>query len=396
MQILDQTVDEVTRNVLAALSLPLSAGPQPFSLVGDEAKFTSEDWAWLFLSMSSEYRDAYAARTLQDAESKVNQEISKLNNDEVKEDHDGSCASRFGLAARLNPSTERLPKLSHEQDSWFFPLIRPIAEDYRRREVSEKKYIRTGPVFARHLDKYPHLIANETTFGYRRPLILPSTPQYADDSVSITWVAIDCSIPPEGQITGLKALALANRGALIQIGRKTNKRFDRVSIEEVTKIEVFEHMRFKKSAGAVDQSGNLEVLWRAVQIDALGPIVSQTTLLQKTLSEVHATLVAGKLAKSPPFLRFKNTLNSTEDNDGVYRNGGSYLKALHVIAELTQWGHDANSIARITAINAEHGRHLHSWRHHFHEDLEKYIEEAQTMIDGGYKLLVHAQKPDLD
>jgi hypothetical protein len=393
MSKIDQTVDEVTRIALAGLSLPLSEGPQPFSLVGDEAKFTPEDWAWLFLSMNSEYQDAYAARILEEAESPINQRISKLDYNEVKEDHDGSCALRFGLAAWLNPSAERLPKLSHERDSWFFPLTRPVAEDYLRQEVSEKKYVRTSPVFARHLDKYPHLVANETTFGYRRPLNTPSTPQLANDTFSITWVAIDCSIPPAGQITGLKALALANREALIQNGWKTTNRLDSVSIEDVTKNEVFEHMRFRKSSGAVDQSGNLEALWRAVQIDVLGPIVNQTTLLQKALSEVHDAPVAGKLA-TPPFRRFKNTLKSSQDNDGEFRNGGSYLKALHVIAELTQWGHDANSIARVTAINAEHGRHLHSWRRQFHEDLEKYIEEAQKMIEGGYKFLIHAQKPD--
>lgn len=395
MSKMNQTVDEVTRSALAALSLPLSEGPQPFSLVGDEAKFTPEDWAWLFLSMNSEYQNAHDARILEDAGSRINQEINKLDDDEVMEDHDGSCASRFGLAAWLPPSTERLPKLSHERDSWFFPLTRPVAEDYRRQEVSEKKYVRTSPVFARHLDKYPHLVANETTFGYRRPLNPPSTPQSPNDTLSIAWVAIDCSIPPEGQIKGLRALALANREALVQNGWKTTNQLDSFSIEDVTKIEVFEHMRFRKSSGAVDQSGNLEVLWRAVQIDVLGPIVKQTALLQKALSEVHDALVARKLAAPPRFRRFKNTLQSTQDNDGESRNGGSYLKALHVIAELDHWGHDANSIARITAISEEHGQHFHSWRRHFHEDIEKYIEEAHKMIAGGYKLLVHAQKPDL-
>jgi len=83
MSKMDQTVDEVMRSALVALSLPLSQGPQPFSLVGDEAKFTPEDWAWLFLSMNSEYQDAYVARTLEDTESRINQEIRKLGDDEV-------------------------------------------------------------------------------------------------------------------------------------------------------------------------------------------------------------------------------------------------------------------------------------------------------------------------
>jgi hypothetical protein len=394
MSRINQTADEARSSIRAGLSLQLDEGPQPFALVGDEAKFTPEDWAWLFLRMNSEYQKAHAARILEDAGSRINQEINKLDDDEVKEDHDGSCASRFGLAAWLPPSTEKLPKLSHERDSWFFPLTRPVAEDYRRQEVSEKKYVRTSPVFARQLDKYMHIVANERTFGYRRPIIPAPAKQSPGSTLGITWVAIDCSIPPDAQILGLRALATVNREALIQSGWKTHDTADQVSVEEVTHNDVFQHMRFKKSSGAIVPSGYVDEFWRAAQIDVLGPIVTQIGILLKELRQVHEALVAKGRAHPPPFRRFKNSLPSVKDSDGQFRNGGSYLKALHVIAELTEWGHDATMIARLTDIPPEKERNLHSWRHPFHEDLEEYIEESREMIAGGYKMLIHAQRPN--
>ncbi len=193
------------KNIRAALSLTLDEGVQPFALVGDEVTFTPEDWAWQFLSMDPEYRDAYALQVAEFAESALATEVNNPSRYEIKKDIDGSCASRFGLAAWLNPSATRLPKLLHARDSWFFPLVRPVAEDYRRNEVSGKKYVRTSPLYARHLDKYLHLVANETTFGYRHPFNPPSTQQTASDSLSrrrIEGVSVSecCFVRDEVQI----------------------------------------------------------------------------------------------------------------------------------------------------------------------------------------------------
>jgi len=394
MSRINPTADEVRKSIRAGLSLELDEGPQPFALISGQATFTADDWAWYFLSMNGEYREAYASQSIEVAESPLGKEVSNPSAFGIREDSDGTCASRFGLAAWLNPSTPRLPELKLKHDSWFFPLMRPVSEDYRRREVSDKKYARTGPLYSRQLDKYLHVVANENTFGYRHPIIPPAAKQSPDGTLNITWVAIDCSIPPDGQISGLRALAMVNREALIQSGWKTYDTPDQVSVEEVTHNDVFQHMRFKKSSGAIVPTGDVDEFWRAVQIDVLGPIVTQIGILLKELRQVHEALVAKGRAHPPPFRRFKNSLPSVKDSDGQFRNGGSYLKALHVIAELTEWGHDATMIALITDIPPEKERNLHSWRHPFHEDLEEYIEVSRKMIAGGYKMLIHAQRPN--
>lgn len=112
-----------------------------------------------------------------------------------------------------------LPRFEEESDSWFFPLMRPVSEDYRRTEVSTIPYERARSRDLRGLDTYPHIFANEAQFGYRVPpfvpspvLKLPSIPrkpysQYIEapfpfdaSTLGLVWVAVDCSIPPAGQV----------------------------------------------------------------------------------------------------------------------------------------------------------------------------------------------------
>ena len=374
------------------LTLSISNGPQPFCLVGDEVQLCPEDWAWFFLRLNQDYRKAYATRSAE-AEATSSNGSTQLATDPIKADYDGSCASRFGLGAWLDPSTRRLPKLSHQADSWFFPLTRPIAEDYRRQEVSGKKYMRTNMLYSQQLDRFAHLVANETAFGYRHPITFPNSEHTGDCTMSLTWVAIDCSIPPDGQIAALRALAHAHREVLMLNGWKTHDELDGFSNTDVTKSEIFQHMRFERSAGLIEGAADISTAWQAVQVDALGPIVSQTTSLLKSLKLLHKKLIASGFAQPPPFQRFRNTLPAAMDHDRATRHGGSYLKALLIIAELTRLGQGANGIAKITGVVSESGRHLNVWRREFHEDLDQYIEEAEKMVVGGYKMLIHAQKP---
>jgi hypothetical protein len=383
--------------IAEGLLLPLGSDAMPFALNDHETKFGPEDWAWLFLSMNEKYVEAFGEHVkkcdVDKCEPYFRGDFEDEVNDKVWLDHDGNCAEQFGIAAWLRPSIETLPKLRSKDDSWFFPLKRLILEDYRRSEVSEKKYVRSGPTYSRHLDKYLHLVANETTFGYRRPLNTPTGEQRADEMLGITWVAVDCSIPPEGQMSALRALAVAHRQHLMDFGRKTNDRLDSFSVEDTSDSDAFEHLLFKRSAGATAKVKDLTTVWRAVQIDALGPIVKQTEKLTSTLRTIHQELVREGLAVPAQSLRFQNALPSMKDRDGELRNGGSYLKALVVIAELIRWGHDANKIAHITGVMDENHRYQYSWQKQFHENIERYIDEALRMVEGGYRLLIHTQKP---
>lgn len=389
-----KSTEPTREEIIDGLVLPLGSRSAPFALIGEEANFGPEDWAWLFLSMNREYADAFHERVQTKVNLYTGDDFQDPIGEDIWYDTDETCATRFGLAAWLNPSAPALPRFREKDDSWFFPLKRPIVEDYRRKEVSDRKYVRVGPTYSRQLDRYRHMVANETTYGYRRPLNIPTEPQSPGNTLGITWVAVDCSIPPEGQLSALRTQAFANRERLRDHGWTTNDDSNGASVVEISESDAFEHLHFRRSAGSTAQVTDLAAVWRAVQIDALGPIVSQMEFLAKRLGEIHEKLLLDGFAAPPPFRRFRNTLPSVKGDDGVPKNGGSYFKALLVIAELAMWGNDASKIAQLTGIIDENKRYRYSWQKQFHEDIDRYMDEARHMIDGGYRLLIHAQKPN--
>jgi hypothetical protein len=404
-----QFSEEAIEDARASLLLPLASEAMPFALVGDECNFGPDDWAWIFLSMDEGYRDAYQDRieSLGAEDDKVggaDQGISqhlldRSNSIDVRADLDGSCRSRFGLAAWLSPTVSTLPHLKNKQDSWFFPLNCPISEDYRRKEVSNKVYVRTGPLYLSHIDKYPHLVVGETPFGYKPAATAPSRAQVRHADWALTWVAIDCSVPPDGQVSALKTLALMNRKHLVDFGYKTYDEMDEKAFQDAVvataNSDAFGHMHFRRAGGATKLAADISRLWWAVCVDALGPIGIQTDRILKTLKAEHEILLGQQLAEPPQFRRFKNTLPSAKDRDDQPRYGGSYLKALCVIAELSAWGWTANQIAKIVGVCDENNHHKNNWRKQFHEDIEAYIVDSEVMIRGGYRYLVQARKPDI-
>jgi len=189
-------------DIRAGLSLPLGPDAAPFDLSVEEQSYGAEDWAWLFLSMNQQYRDAYAIHANED-DLDLTAELQGLRVTGIKRDYDGSCAAQFGLSAWLPLSLLSLPKFTNEGDSWFFPLKRPVAEDYDREEVSTVHYLRVRPYYLPKLDPYPYIFANETFFGYRPPKQIPRHTGNTLSTLNLIWVAIDCSIPPAGQIPSL-------------------------------------------------------------------------------------------------------------------------------------------------------------------------------------------------
>jgi hypothetical protein len=388
----NQLSDEEYQDARAGLLLPLGPDIAPFELVGDESNLGPDDWAWIFLSMNDDYRDAYEIHA-GDEDLDLTTELAGQHIAGIKRDSDGTCAALFGLAAWVPPSLPNLPKFANSGDSWFFPLKRPVCEDYRRIEVSSAPYTRNWAPYSPKIDKYPHILANETLFGYRRPRHVPIPDGDPASTWSIIWVAIDCSIPPAGQITALNSLASALREKL-KSDWAENDASDHCGVFGIAGSDAFDHMHFKKASGTTSAVIDFKSVWRAVQIDALGPIVTQLDFLLKALTEIHRDLVAKEFAVARPYERFKNSLPKTEDSDGTSRSGGNYIKALAILAELSKWGHDPRRISQITIGPNGGNRYSHNWKRLFDENIEDYIKQAEQMIRGGYRLLIHTQKPD--
>ena len=384
--------DEEYADARAGLLLPLGPDIAPFELIGDEPNLGPDDWAWIFLSMNDDYRDAYDEH-VGDEDLDLTIELAGQHITGIKRDSDGTCAARFGLAAWVPPSLPNLPKFANSGDSWFFPLKRPVSEDYRRKEVSSVPYVRTWAPHAPKVDRYPYIFANETLFGYRRPRHVPLPDGSLTSTWSIIWVAIDCSIPPAGQILALSSQAWALREKL-KSDWPENDASDEFGVINIAGSDAFDHMHFNRASGATSAVVDLKNVWRAVQIDALGPIVTQLDFLFKALNEIHRDLIAKGLATTPPYERFKNSLPRTEDSDGSSRSGGNYLKALVILAELSKWGHDTRRISQITIGPSVGNRYSHKWKRLFEESIEDYIAQADQMIHGGYRLLIHTQRPN--
>jgi hypothetical protein len=397
---------------LVRKSLNLSSSRLPFELTEEELTYGPDDWAWLFLRLNTDYQASYKTHA-SDEEEDLSHALIGRQAPGIKPDHDGTCAIDFGLAAWIPPCLKSLPPLKYENDSWFFPLKRPIAEDYRRTEVSALNYKRAWSCYSPHLDTYSHILSNETQFGYRMPPSVPSPildiprkthsqrirslPSFDASTLSLIWVAIDCSIPPPGQLLALTNLARVVRDALRAEGWKSKKNIRNIEIHPVNRSDAFAHMVFQRSERATEKVSSHQDVWRAVMIDSLAPIGHQMQSLLKDLWKIHRGLILEGLVQKPNALRFKNTLSvSRRNGEGGTQvtSSGSYLKALHILAQLNQQGYtDLGELAQIIGLRSASDRYVGSWALHFDADIEQHICDSQRMINEGYRLLIHEQNP---
>lgn len=385
--------DDERRKILGELTLSLASDEMPFALLDSERDVGPDNWAWMFLRLNKEYRNAYFEQE-QNAEEDpdIQSFLVQPGNRHIKTDRDGTCKSRFGLSAWLNPNEPNLPLLKNK-GSWFFHLKRPVSEDYRRTEINEGEYVkRSGPPLPGR-PSYPHLESNETPLGYLTTHTLPRAIPGIRCDWGLTWVAVDCSVPPEGQVSALRTLAESNRAYLAKDwGFKTHDAAKSI-VENLEDSDAFINMRFGTSRAGLHSAYDQGILWRAVCVDCLGPIVSQIDDCLSTLKEVHQRLVDSKLVTVPPFRRLPHELPGEKDKDGELRSGGNYLKALLMIAELAP-NYETNEIAEITGTHPRLGRYSHAWQELFHNSIDRYRDEALSLINDGYKWLIHYQKPD--
>lgn len=382
---------------------------QPFSLTGDELNFGPDAWAWLFLRLNNEYATAYSAISQNPIDE--NLAVHLLNKIEIlniRPDIDGSCGRRFGLSAWLDPALKKLPALRCH-GSWFFPLKRPVpAAPFLPQSI-------TQPNFGEHPLKVeafpsPSLLAHESPFGFQA---MRNAPPLADDRQAFfmsrrSWIltAVNCSVPPTAQVSALVDLVKIKRKYLMSQGIKTDDHQRSLILRKLTDCnflssEIHEHTDDKTDKATHPREfDEFPAKWRVVAIDALGPVVIQSKALLTLLADAYKSCFAdGHSSPQPIPGPFPITLPTCKKY-GPEHNGGNYLKALLTVAELNQLigtggGHpDSRRIMAAIPARLSSWVPAKAWRQDFQENLEsKYVPQAQNLIDGGYKWLVHAQKP---
>jgi hypothetical protein len=403
------------------LNLSLFDYETPFALTDREQAYSPDDWAWLFLCMNKEYRAAYLSEQHRTAPVLDSPILLTEPQEKIKLDHKGDCAARFGLSAWIHPIEPRLPPLK-EGASWFFPLKRHILEDYWRTQVSEARYYSPHRSQKSALPKtveFPHVMAEEGLFGYNTVPSRPTAPRAAGFvEWGLTWAAIDCSIAPEGQLFELGKLAASNRRLLREYrSNEPDKKYDprvdamrRVDLGEfkthdicppirlfhVHEPDAFAHMKFMRAGADTRLAPEIPLLWRAVCIDVLGPIGLQIEGLSQLLKQVHKELISKNWVQQSPISRIKHDLPHSSDRDGEIRCGGNYLKAVSIVTELDSLGYSTTQIAEITGTSPRDSTlYANTWRRDFHNNIEKYVEDGKVLIEGGYRWLIHSQKPSI-
>lgn len=393
---------EDIESIRESLSLPLLPGDEPFGLSETE-RLGPEDWAWLFLRMNCDYVEGFKRASSAANENDTLQQFCQgtLDSDTIP-DRDGSCRSRFGLAAWLNPDLKRLPKLCCE-GSWFFPLIQPILENYKDTAEGENELI--APNRRQYLPTPQFLKIREGIFGYlppsNRPYFPPDPPRRPSENsfyespapnINAAWetvyVAVDCSVPVDGQMIALKWLAEINRKHLQGFRYKTHKHPIAPKIINVGESAAFSHLKFWRSAkGSYD--AHASEFWFAFCIDVLGPYGLQLEAHKKLLSLKHSELLDQGLVRSIPPCRL-GPLPAMRDG-----NGGNYLKALVVVYELHRLLNSTRNI--VNALGFEKFRYPNgsqsAWRLNFADKIDDYIEKASVFVKGDYRWFIHQQKP---
>ena len=397
----------ITSNLAQELTLPLIENGPPFALTGCEPGFGPEDWAWLFLRLNDDYIKAY-----KDAQSgPASQQITRYLVDEtrsldVRPDIEGVCKSRFGLSTWLNPELKHLPALKNN-GSWFFPLTRlgpsplPLS--------STQSQLNKGPVSIGALDDAePHLLAQESPFGYQalRASLLLTPPQHFA-MLNRSWVLaiVNCSVPVAGQISALLKLARVKRKYLTSRGKLTEDHhrqiytavLDEWSTYLGTMAERFSNPASPGNVAPIHAAPQPD--WQAIAVDSLGPIMLQIKQIRVKLVEAHrSNVIYGRALPQPIPGSLPKTLPNRTIN-GTETTGGNYLKALLSVAELHRlYGRpnppDVGQIMASIPMNGSRMSLGNVWRGDFEENVEtRYLPRALALIEGGYRWLVHAQKP---
>jgi len=155
------------------------------------------------------------------------------------------------------------------------------------------------------------------------------------------------------------------------------------------------------TASAVADGVDPSSVWYAIRVDAFGPIKEQVNEQLSKLNATYLDLLEKKSAVEPVRKRFRKELKGPRDDDGEQLSDGNFLKALVICAQLAQRGLDENASVAFITMQAEKSQKAKPepqsardlWNWDFPTRAAKYRDDARAFVKGGYRWLVHAQKP---
>jgi len=388
------------------LTMEVNSGPRCFDLNGDENLMGPDDWAWRFLRLNKHYKNAYQdalqKRQLALSQSPFRPIPSLLDFTRSDEAHrtvlvdEHICRETFGISTWLNPKMKDLPKLA-TGESWFAPLKTVIAEP---RFDGLKAEIFGYRVLHKYLESESESVADDHVHSGEQ--VCSSTSGRRDPWMNgSVWFAIDCSIPPDGQINSISVIA-KKFAAEMADGKLTATAF----VQEAFKIKRIDPKGWASnvlSPTAVDErETDAMEMWRLVKVCLVGPVLAQLNKCRVELMQAHVSSLEGKPWRKYFQERFRPLVDGTQEGVGM---DGSALKAFLMMAEFNEAGTtDPKTIIRALAkmgagkdIPPSDAKRTGSpWLDDIEERailFDNYAKRGQAYVNGGYKWLIHSQNP---
>lgn len=372
------------------LSLQLATVDAPFSLIGYENNFGPEDWAWQFLRLNHDYQREYSSVVKNHDPEEAHPQGAALARQKHPERKillkEVYCRRRFGLSTWLDPHLTRLPKLERGA-SWFYPLSRSVdSPEDSTRQVAVEGVFSYLPV--------PFVGNHDRRLARKSGIVVRSF------STSDVWYAVDCSVPPLAQMKSVEMISRMHRNWIQQLGAEIQPGGNAERFSSLKASPWFDAESFDWSSAGAD-GADAGTLWRAIHIDVLGPLKEQIKEQQQKLNQAYLAHCASGEAQPPIRERFKHELMGPRDVDGSTLTDGHFLKALVICEQLAQRGLDeyktVHFINEQAAPSAKGNLLPNSVRDGWVTDLAKRVKrcrgQAEAFVKGGYRWLIHAQKP---
>ncbi len=384
------------------LTMEVNSGPRCFDLNDQERLMEPDDWAWRFLRLNQKYQLAYRQaidrRLLLAMQGKPSERIlihrpSDLHRMVVIDEN--ICRKDFGLSTWLDPETVSLPTLSNGE-SWFSPLTSVTAEP-RFDALKAEKF--GYDVLHKYLEPESGEEATVQLSGQACSSARSRRTPWMSGSV---WFAIDCSIPPEGQINSIRAIA-EKFTTEMRKGKLSSSAF----VQEDFRIKRVDPSNgwaptLPLPTAVHDRETDAMEMWRLVKVSLVGPVQTQLDKCRAELIQVHESLVKDKPWRKYFQERFRPNLSGNDEGVG---KDGSTLKAYLTMAEFNHpRATDSKSIIETLAKMGagkdlpprDKKRPSNPWLDGIEQRavlFDNHAKRGKEYVDGGYKWLIHSQNP---